>query len=95
MILSELTASIARKQTDLKAQDTTLAVKTLITLMRETLASGERIEVRGFGSFELRQYEARVARNPRTGEVVDLPERHRVYFKPGKELRQRVNAGMQ
>jgi integration host factor subunit beta len=94
MLLSELSATLANKHEDLKAQDVDLAVKELIRLMRETLAAGERIEIRGFGAFELRRYEARAARNPKTGEMVQLPARRRVHFKPGKDLRERVNAAM-
>jgi integration host factor subunit beta len=59
--------------------------------MSEVLAQGERIEIRGFGAFSLRRRESRVGRNPRTGELVVLPERHVPHFKPGKELRERVD----
>lgn len=94
MIRSEFIATLARQQRHLAPEDIDLAVKALITLMCETLAAGERIEVRGFGAFELRRYEPRVARNPKTGETVTLSARHRVHFKPGKELRERVDARM-
>ncbi|MEA3643821.1 MAG: integration host factor subunit beta [Lamprobacter sp.] len=94
MIRSELIAAIARQPSSLTAEDVELAVKSLLTLLCDTLAAGERIEVRGFGSFELRRYAPRVGRNPKTGESVTLPARHRVYFRPGKELRERVDAGM-
>jgi len=92
MTRSELIATIARQPSTLNAEDTALAVKTLVALLRETLATGERIEIRGFGSFELRHYAPRLARNPKTGAQVTLPPRHRVHFKPGKGLRERVDA---
>ena len=60
--------------------------------MIETLSQGERIEIRGFGSFEVRLREPRIAHNPKTGERVDLPARKVVHFKPGVELRNRVNS---
>lgn len=94
MIRSELITAIARQPSSLNAEDIGLAINALISLLRETLAAGERIEVRGFGSFELRRYAPRVARNPKTGESVSVPARHRVSFKPSKELRARVDAGL-
>lgn len=94
MTRTELITTIANHPTPLKSEDVDLAIKMLITLLRDTLAAGEWIEVRGFGAFELRQYAPRAARNPKTGERVSLPVRHRVHFKPGKELRERVDAGM-
>ncbi|MBK5941052.1 integration host factor subunit beta [Halochromatium roseum] len=94
MTRTEFITTLARQQTQLAPEDIDLAIKALINLMRETLAAGERIEVRGFGAFDLRRYEPRLGRNPKTGESVTLPARHRVHFKPGKELRERVDAGM-
>ncbi|MBK1618485.1 integration host factor subunit beta [Lamprobacter modestohalophilus] len=94
MIRSELITVLALHQRHLASEDIDLAVKALINLLRETLAAGERIEIRGFGSFDLRHYPPRVGRNPKTGESVTLPVRHRVHFKPGKELRERVDTGM-
>ena len=66
-------------------------MKLLIDQMAETLSSGERIEIRGFGSFSLHYREPRQGRNPRTGDSVDLRAKHVPHFKPGKELRDRVN----
>ena len=63
--------------------------------MSETLASGERIEIRGFGSFSLHYRAPRIGRNPKTGESVALAGKHVPHFKPGKELRERVNAAHQ
>ena len=94
MTKSELIDLIAAKQNQLSAKDVELAVKTLIELMSETLASGERIEIRGFGSFSLHYRAPRIGRNPKTGESVGLAGKYVPHFKPGKELRDRVNAGM-
>ena len=68
------------------------AVKTMIEQMSQALADGERIEIRGFGSFSLHYRPSRVGRNPKTGEPVELPPKCVPHFKPGKELRERVNA---
>ena len=69
------------------------AVREIFEILLETLAACERIEIRGFGSFEIRVHEPRIAHNPKTGEQVNLNERRVVHFKPGVELRQRVNGG--
>ncbi|KZZ68235.1 integration host factor subunit beta [Oleiphilus sp. HI0130] len=82
---------IASKQTQLSVKDVELAVKTIIDLMSETLATGQRIEIRGFGSFSLHYRSPRVGRNPKTGESVTLDAKHVPHFKPGKELRDLVN----
>ncbi|MCF7997029.1 MAG: integration host factor subunit beta [Chromatiaceae bacterium] len=95
MLLSELTATIARQQADLPAADVELAIAALIETMTEALAAGERIELRGFGAFSLRMRQARVGRNPKTGEPVSVPVRQALHFKPGKALRERVNAGLE
>jgi len=91
MTKSELIDIIAAKQNQLSAKDVELAVKTLIELMSETLATGERIEIRGFGSFSLHYRPPRIGRNPKTGDSVALAGKHVPHFKPGKELRDRVN----
>lgn len=91
MTKSELIETLSRQQAHLKADDVDLAVKTLLDLMSGALANGERIEIRGFGSFSLHFRPARIGRNPKTGESVALPGKHVPYFKPGKELRERVN----
>jgi len=95
MTKSELIDIIAAKQNQLSAKDVELAVKTLIELMAETLATGERIEIRGFGSFSLHYRAPRIGRNPKTGESVGLAGKYVPHFKPGKELRDRVNHGLQ
>jgi integration host factor subunit beta len=88
---SELIERIAERQTQLGYRDVELAVKNIIELMAQTLASGERIEIRGFGSFSLHYRPSRVGRNPKTGDPVSLPEKYVPHFKPGKELRDRVD----
>lgn len=88
---SELIERIAQRQSQLGYKDVELAVKSLLELMTQVLASGERIEIRGFGSFSLHHRPSRVGRNPKTGEPVSLPEKYVPHFKPGKELRDRVD----
>lgn len=91
MTRSELTETLAQKLTHLTYKDVEFAVKTIIEHMAQTLASGGRIEVRGFGSFSLHHRPPRMGRNPKTGESVALGDKYVPHFKPGKELRERVN----
>ncbi len=91
MTKSELIEILARRQAHLKADDVDLAVKSLLEMMGGALASGDRIEIRGFGSFSLHYRPPRLGRNPKTGDSVALPGKHVPHFKPGKELRERVN----
>ena len=91
MTKSELIERIAVRQAQLSTKDVELAVKCVIDQMVNGLASGQRIEIRGFGSFSLHYRAARVGRNPKTGEQVQLPGKHVPHFKPGKEMRDRVN----
>ena len=91
MTKSELIEIIARNQTQLAYKDVELSVKALIEQMAQSLSSGERIEIRGFGSFSLHFRPPRVGRNPKTGESVSLSGKYVPHFKPGKELRERVN----
>ncbi|MFL2554515.1 MAG: integration host factor subunit beta [Candidatus Rariloculaceae bacterium] len=93
MTKSELIESIAEKQKHLAAKDVELAVKYVLELMSESLADGERIEIRGFGSFSLHYRPPRIGRNPKTGDAVALAGKHVPHFKPGKALRERVNEG--
>jgi len=95
MTKSELIERIVAEQTQLSAKDVELAVKMILDHMAETLAEGERIEIRGFGSFSLHYREARLGRNPKTGEKVELEGKYVPHFKPGKELRERVNMSLQ
>ncbi|MBU6247667.1 MAG: integration host factor subunit beta [Xanthomonadaceae bacterium] len=91
MTKSELIEALAKRQQHLAFGDVELAVKSVIEQMSHALANGERIEVRGFGSFALHYRPPRMGRNPKTGEAVALPGKHVPHFKPGKELRERVN----
>ncbi len=91
MTRSELIDLMADSQNQLSTKDVELAVKLLIDHMSETLSAGQRIEIRGFGSFSLHYREPRQGRNPRTGDTVELCGKHVPHFKPGKELRERVN----
>ena len=91
MTKSELIEVLTARQGHLKADDVDLGVKALLDMMGSALASGERIEIRGFGSFSLHYRPARTGRNPKTGESVALPGKHVPHFKPGKELRERVS----
>ena len=93
MTKSELIELLARRQPHLKADDVDMAVKSLLQMMSGALASGERIEIRGFGSFALSHRPPRVGRNPKSGEKVLVPEKRVPHFKPGKELRERVDGG--
>lgn len=92
---SELIERIVAKQGLLMAKDVELAVKTIVEQMSEVLATGGRIEIRGFGSFSLHYREPRTGRNPKTGEAVELTGKYVPHFKPGKELKDRVNDSLQ
>ena len=91
MTKSELIERMTDKQDQLSAKDVELAVKLMLEHMSESLSLGERIEIRGFGSFSLHYRAPRIGRNPKTGESVSLPGKYVPHFKPGKELRDRVN----
>ncbi len=90
MTKSELIEILTQRQAHLKADDVDLAVKSLLEMMATSLAHGDRIEIRGFGSFSLHFRPPRTGRNPKTGDAVALPGKHVPHFKPGKELRERV-----
>ena len=94
MTKSELIDRIAQKQSQLSAKDVELAVKAILEYMSQSLESGGRIEIRGFGSFSLHYRVPRIGRNPKTGTPVALAGKHVPHFKPGKELRDRVNQSM-
>lgn len=94
MTKSELIERIAARQLQLSAKDVELAVKAIIEQMSQTLAGGDRIEIRGFGSFSLHYREPRLGRNPKTGETVELAGKYVPHFKPGKEMRDRVNESL-
>jgi integration host factor subunit beta len=88
---SELVDLLAEQFPQLLPKDVELAVKTLLDTMTGSLSKGKRIELRGVGSFVLHQRPARVGRNPKSGEQVLIPEKKVPHFKPGKELRERVD----
>jgi integration host factor subunit beta len=92
MTKSEIIDILTRKQSHLSSKDVELSVKMLLENMSSVLSGGGRIEVRGFGSFSLHHRTARKGRNPKTGDQVNLPPKFVPHFKPGKELRERVNA---
>ena len=95
MTKSELIEIIAAKQKHLPAKHVELALKQILEVMSDALAQGERIEIRGFGSFSLHFRPPRQGRNPKTGEAVALSGKHVPHFKAGKDLRERVNQGAQ
>ncbi|TQV84504.1 integration host factor subunit beta [Aliikangiella coralliicola] len=94
MTKSELIERLAARQTQLSLKDVELVVKSILEHMAQSLAKGERIEIRGFGSFSLHYRAPRVGRNPKTGQSVELEGKYVPHFKPGKELRDRVNDGL-
>lgn len=83
--------ALASKQGHLVLKDVELAVKAILEHMSQALSSGERIEIRGFGSFSLHYRPPRIGRNPKTGDTVSLASKHVPHFKPGKELRNRAD----
>ena len=99
MTKSELMIRLAevfaqKNGTHLLAKDVEYSVKILVDTMTRSLARGQRIEIRGFGSFDLNHRPARQGRNPKTGDKVSVPEKYVPHFKPGKELRERVDRAM-
>lgn len=91
MIRSELLQIMAKENPELRAEDIERAVDTFFEEIATKLAEGGRVELRGFGAFSTRARDARKGRNPRTGETVAVPEKRVPYFKPGKEMRARLN----
>jgi integration host factor subunit beta len=91
VVKSELIHALSEKLPELQQRDVELALNCMLNQMADALVEGERIEVRGFGSFDLHCRPPRIARNPKTGEAVNLPAKVVVHFKPGKEMRGRVN----
>lgn len=91
MIRSELLQALAKENPELRAEDVERALDTFFDEIAEQLAQGGRVELRGFGVFSTRHREARKGRNPRTGDAVSVPEKRVPYFKPGKDMRARLN----
>ena len=92
MIRSELLAAMAKENPELRAEEVERVVDVFFEEIAQRLAQGGRVELRGFGAFSTREREARKGRNPRTGDTVEVPGKRVPYFKPGKEMRQRLNA---
>ncbi|CAG9001572.1 MAG: Integration host factor subunit beta [Candidatus Celerinatantimonas neptuna] len=95
MTKSDLIERLSSKYIHLSAKDMELAIKEILEQMAASLQSGDRIEIRGFGSFSLHYRAPRIGRNPKTGEKVELSGKYVPHFKPGKELRDRVNSILQ
>ncbi|MFZ8940255.1 MAG: integration host factor subunit beta [Burkholderiaceae bacterium] len=91
MTRSELVEALAKRFPQLAHRDAEFAVHAILEAMTQALARGHRIEIRGFGSFGINRRPARTARNPRTGGLVEVPEKRVPHFKPGKNLREVVN----
>lgn len=94
MTKSELIEKIAEKVDGLSKKQTEVVVETIFESIKESLSKGGKVEIRGFGNFRLRSRNARKARNPKTGEAVDVPPKKVPYFKVGKELREMVNTDL-
>lgn len=90
---SDLVEGLAKKMTNMSYKDVALIVDTIFDSMTQSLAGGDRIEIRGFGSFEIRTRIARMARNPKSGQRVHVDKRKVPFFRVGKELKKRVNQG--
>jgi integration host factor subunit beta len=88
---SELIAELAAANPHLLSRDVEIIVQTIFDEITAALARGDRVELRGFGAFVIKHRDARTGRNPRTGDAVDVDEKHVPFFKAGKELRERVN----
>jgi len=93
MIKSELIHKISQKYPHLYHRDVERIINRIFDEITGSLAKGNRIELRGFGAFSVKQRPARLGRNPRTGEPVDVPGKYVPFFKTGKELRERLNKG--
>jgi integration host factor subunit beta len=93
MTRSELIAQLAASNPHLRQPDVELIVSTIFDEITEALAQGDRVELRGFGAFSIKKRDPRTGRNPRTGSAVEVSAKAVPYFKPGKELRERVNGG--
>jgi integration host factor subunit beta len=92
MIRSELLQALSKESPDLRSEDVERVVDVFFDEIGKRLSEGGRVELRGFGAFSTRPRDPRKGRNPRTGENVDVPGKRVPYFKPGKEMRQRLNA---
>lgn len=93
MTKSELIEQLSLNAAALNKKEAELVVNTIFDSIGDALVGGDRVEIRGFGSFTIRERDAREARNPKSGEVVKIPSKKTPFFKTGKELRARVNIG--
>lgn len=93
MIKSELIAILAEENPHLYQRDVERVVSTVFETITDALSNGDRVELRGFGAFSIKERESRMGRNPRTGEAVPVPKKYVPFFKTGKELRERLNDG--
>ncbi|MXO96818.1 integration host factor subunit beta [Erythrobacter aquimaris] len=91
MIRSELLAALADDNPDLRPEEVEQVVDIFFEELAQRLSEGGRVELRGFGAFSTRERQARQGRNPRTGEMVDVPAKRVPYFKPGKDMREKLN----
>ena len=94
MIKSELIQRIAEENPHLFQRDVDRIVSTIFNEITAALARGDRVELRGFGAFSVKERDARIGRNPRTGEAVPVPQKRVPFFKTGKDLRERLNGGV-
>lgn len=94
MTKSELIEKLVTKQPGIAPKEVEAGVRSILESMIQSLATGDRIEIRGFGSFTLHYRRPRIGRNPKTGEKVELAGKYVPHFKPGKSLRERVNASV-
>lgn len=94
MTKSELIEQLAVENAALSKKEAELVVNTIFDSISEALIGGDRVEIRGFGSFTIRERDAREARNPKSGDLVKIPPKKTPFFKTGKELRERVNNGV-
>jgi integration host factor subunit beta len=91
VLKSELVRALNEKLPELQVKDVELALNCILRQLADAIVQGERIEIRGFGSFNLHHRPPRIARNPKTGEAINLPAKVALHFKPGREMRDRVN----
>lgn len=91
MTKSELVLKLAKRYPHLYHRDVETLVNTVLDSISDTLVEGGRVELRGFGAFSIRRRDARKARNPKNGAEVQIGERYAIYFRTGKELRERIN----
>jgi integration host factor subunit beta len=91
MIRSELIARVVQQNPHLTAEDGEAIVRAILNRITDALVNGDRVELRGFGTFSTKELPGRQARNPRTGKATTVPARAHVHFKPGKVMRARLN----